>query len=484
MWKKAGERGRKWLEWGLAAVVAGVSAASVATHEPYADELHAWLQAREMTVGELWREMACEGHFLPWHLLLHPFARWGVPVEAMGWISWGINLAAVAWLVRKGPFGGWGKAAAALSCVFLYLNPAVSRPYVLVPPVLWGLAALWGRRDERPVAFGAGVALLGNTHLCLAGTAALVALEFACDNVWRRKDGKKWRECRWQLAGLGVMAAGGALALAQVLPSLWLSTLGARALFGWRHGTALLLAPCRGWTGVVLAGTGLAGVCVTAWRRDRGVFRVLAGSLAYLWGFALFAWPATVPNRAALWVPIGLFGAWAVGGGRYSGAAAWLPGLAAAALGIGTMRPELTWRDWTSEYDPLPGMCRWIAGHHGKDAEVWINGGDICAGGASAYLDRVMDWRTGAPAALHSYSTKRVRPEEIPFEAGIERVFLARPEKNGFWVLASLCPWSGLTDEDLKREGVTVELWKPEVLEPGITIGEVLLRVERQRSAR
>ena len=63
VWAKAGERGRKWLEWGMAVLVAGVSLASVLTHEPWPDELHTWLQARDLSVVELWREMAYEGIF-------------------------------------------------------------------------------------------------------------------------------------------------------------------------------------------------------------------------------------------------------------------------------------------------------------------------------------------------------------------------------------------------------------------------------------
>ena len=103
LWKRAGRRGKKWLEWGLAAVVAGVSLASVLTHEPWRDETHAWLLARETGLGGLWREMACEGHFLPWFLLLWPLAHWGAPAWTMGAVSWGLNGWAAGWLARRSP---------------------------------------------------------------------------------------------------------------------------------------------------------------------------------------------------------------------------------------------------------------------------------------------------------------------------------------------------------------------------------------------
>lgn len=65
-------------------LVAGVSAASAALHEPWRDELHTWLVARELTAVEMWREMRWEGHVMLWQLALHPFARGGAPATAMG----------------------------------------------------------------------------------------------------------------------------------------------------------------------------------------------------------------------------------------------------------------------------------------------------------------------------------------------------------------------------------------------------------------
>ena len=481
VWKKAGEKGRAWLEWGLAVLVAGVSLSSMLTHEPFTDELHAWLQARQMTVGELWQEMHCEGHFLPWHLLLLPFARWGAPVETVGWIAWGTNAAAVAWFVRKAPLEGWAKAAGMLSCVFLYVNPAIARCYVLVPPVLFGLAVLWGNRDERPVAFGALVALLANTHLCMEGTAAAVFAVYACENVLRRKDGKGWKSCRRQWAGLAVMVAGGAVALAQVLPSLWESGVKPGHSFGLLESTKMLLAACGSGTKILLAATGVAGLLAVAWKRERGVFWVLAGSLAYMWGFAVFVYPATVLNRAALWVPAILAGAWALA--AHGGTARRWAGLAVAAVGLATMRPELTWMDWLAEYDPLRGACRWISETYGKDAEIWINGGDICVEGAVAYLDNVKDWRTGKRPEVNSYSIKRPGIAPVPFGICSDRIFRSRPGEESFLVLASMTYWNGLSQEDYAREGLTREWMREQVLDSQITAGEVILRVKRAKAS-
>ena len=476
VWKKEGKKGRALLEWGLVALVAGMSLASVLTHEPWRDELHAWLLARELPISRLWGEMACEGHFLPWFLLLRPLAHSGAPVWTMGLVSWVLNATAVAWLARRSPLTGWEKAVAGGSCVFLYLNPVVARPYVLAPLGLFGLAALWEKRDERPVAFGLWVALLANTHLYLEGIAAAVFGVFAWENVLRRRDGKSWRKCGRQWTGLGVMAAGGALALAQALPSLWKSSLvEAKEVALWQDTSWFFQACVSRWGALAMvAGLGLLGVL--AWKKDRGAFWVLAAGLAYMWGFAVFLYGTTVPNRALLWWPLALSVAWVVAG-KGGGGARWRV-LAVVAAGLSIVRPDMTWRDWRREYDPLPGACRWIAERYGAGAEVWINGGDCATEPAAVYLGNVMDWRTGEKARPNSW--QKNGPGKPPFRACAEAVFRTHPEKESFMALGGMWPfqYSGLTEEDCLRPGVEVERTWTNAL--GLqAVGLVLMRVDR-----
>ena len=478
IWTRAGDKGRKWLEWGLAGLVAGVSLASVLTHEPWADELHTWLQARDLSVGELWLEMAYEGHFLPWHLILHPFASLGAPVETMGWISWIINAATVAWFARKAPLGGGAKAAVALSCVFLYVNPAISRCYVLVPPVLFGLAALWGKRDERPLAFGMLVALLANTHVCMAGPALLAFSVFAWTNVFRREDGETWRECGKQWAGLGVMVAGFAVAVAQILPCLWKSSVEPGNISDRSQCLAWMCQGCMpspvGWA----VAAGLAWLGVEAWRRDRGVFVVYAGSLAFLAGFALFVYPAAVVNRALLWWPVAIGTGWALEDRRRGAEAQWNGGVcvAVAVTGLGLARPDMTWRDWREAFDPLPVACRAIVEEYGWDGEVWMDGAESRTEGAAAYLDHPMDWRTGRRAERIRWVAGR-RDEGLAFRECLEEIFRRHPGKECLWVLGTLGGGGeGVSISDLTAPGVSVEFLSRRAICPwsgGVVVAKV-----------
>lgn len=476
IWQKAGERGRKWLEWGLAALVAGVSAASVLAHEPWADELHTWVQARDLTAGELWKEMAYEGHFLPWHLILHPFAMSGAPVETMGWIAWAINAATVAWFARKAPLGGWAKAAAALSCVFLYVNPVVARCYVLGPVALFGVASLWGKRDERPVAFGLWVALLANTHLCMEGTAAAVCVVFAWQNVLGRSDGKGWRECGRQWAGLGVMASGGMLAVAQILPSLWKSSveLGAQRLnYGANAGCFFM--GCLPWIGPALVVAGLIGLGVGAWRRDKGMFGVLAVGIAWMVAFSVLLYPALVLNRALAWWPVAIGAAWALGGKKGMERRAARVGWAVAATGMGLMRPDITWVDWKWEFDSMKGACRYIAERYGRGAEVWIDGENYLLDGAAAYLDNVWDLSTGRRAKPIRFEAGR-QYDHGKFEERLDELFRIRPGMESVLALAVYNSVSGARPQAMPFPGLKMEYcsgWSV------MAIGTIVLNTER-----
>lgn len=479
VWHRAGEQRRRWLEWGLALGVAAVSLVSSATHEPWRDELHAWLQAREMGLGALWEEMAREGHFLPWHLLLWPLAHSGVPVWTMGTVSWALNAAAVWWLARRSPLTGWEKAAVGASCVFLYVNPVISRCYALAPLALSGMAALWKKRDEWPMVFGLWVALLANTHLCFEGVAVAAFGVFSWENVFFRKDGKRGRGCGRQWAGLAIMAAGGVLAAAQVLPSLWKSSVEFGKDLAVGRDTAWFFRGCMpAWGGVAMV-AGLAWLGVETWRTDKGAWWVYATGLAYMWCFSVFVYPGSVINRALAWWPVAVWAAWSVAG-KNGGVGGRGRVLAVVAAGLAIARPDMTWQDARKEYDPLPAACRWVADRYGRDAEVWINGDDVCTEGALVYLGNVSDWQTGKRAKPISWSKDRVCRIVYPFPTCVEAVFREHPEKENFLAVAALWKWGGVTPEDLKRPGIEVEqvwngaLWR----EGGIALAA--LRVRRR----
>ena len=85
-----GTRARKIdhaLRWAVFLLYAAATFLITLRHEPWADELQAWLIARDCTVPEIFHAMRWEGHFVPWYLMLHVFAANGGPVLCMNLVS-------------------------------------------------------------------------------------------------------------------------------------------------------------------------------------------------------------------------------------------------------------------------------------------------------------------------------------------------------------------------------------------------------------
>lgn len=255
-----------------------------------------------------------------------------------------------------------------------------------------------------------------------------------------------------------MMGAGIALAMAQLVPGLWDRGLCFATGAGWKMGTRPFLQGCNGWIGVSGMAAGLTWLGVETWHRDKGGFWVYAGSLVYMVAFSVFLYPAHVVNRALTWWPVALGTAWALGR-REDGTGRLGKSLTAAValVGLGLMRPDMTWSDWKGEYDTLPGACRFIAERYGKEAEIWVNGGDMCTEVASAYLDNVRDWRTGGRAERFSMAAKVQKPGR-GFRDFLAGHFSEHPETESVLVLSSLAGGEqGLSIPDLVEPGVDVQ---------------------------
>ena len=115
------------LRWLLLAAYAAATLVLVLRHEPWADELQAWLIARDSTVPEIFAAMKWEGHFVPWYLMLHVFAANGAPVLCMNLLSWAFLTAAGAFFIFRAPFNLPIKALVLCSSGMLFWYPVVAR---------------------------------------------------------------------------------------------------------------------------------------------------------------------------------------------------------------------------------------------------------------------------------------------------------------------------------------------------------------------
>ena len=185
-------------------------------HENWMDEAQAWLLARELNFVQLVGQMKYEGHPCLWHLILMPFAKLGFPYRTMNLISIALVTIAAVLLLQKSPIPLTWQIPVLFGSAFLFYMPVVSRSYALIPPFMLLNALLYGKRHQRPYAYGLSIALLVQTHLFILPFAGVLSLFWLFEAL---SGFRKSRDARWllrQAIGLSLPLASLLLFLGQV----------------------------------------------------------------------------------------------------------------------------------------------------------------------------------------------------------------------------------------------------------------------------
>jgi hypothetical protein len=176
-----------WPEWLTLAGYAALLAFAIPYHEPWADEAQAWQLARSVPLRDLFRHyLRYEGSPGLWHLLLALLARLHVSYTGMHWVAGAIACAGIALLVFCAPFPRSIRLVLPFTFFLAFQYAVVARSYVLVPSLLFAIAALWRRN---PIAVAVLLGLLGNVALhalAISGGMALLYLLVRCNHVARR----------------------------------------------------------------------------------------------------------------------------------------------------------------------------------------------------------------------------------------------------------------------------------------------------------
>ena len=345
------------------------------THEPWEDELHAW-QIAQFPLGRMFREMGYEGHFLLWFMLLHPFAAGGFPIVTLNILSWLVNAVGVWLLIRKSPFPVYVKILVMFAVPFLYFNPAISRPYVMIPLLLFLLAGCFRDAGRKPVRYCVLLVLLAHTHLYMEGFVGACGVLFLVRDIivpWKMLGAG---EKRHRLIGLGIAAAGGLFAVMQVLPAFTQSSFRTtpelhleNALYFFSE-TGIQSVPLR-----VVAVLAMLVTLADTFRRDKEAFAVSCAALLYMLLFCVFIFFAVAENRAILWFYIFLFNAWVLRDGNAPssqlGNPRWqmLPVATLALFSVLLFQPERNAHDLNHDFYPsVRPVCDYVTEH--LDASV------------------------------------------------------------------------------------------------------------------
>ena len=219
MFEKIKKNWSKVFLFALFILYSGVTLIIVTKHESWADEAQAWLIARDLDIIGVIKQMKYEGHSCLWHLVLFPFAHLGFPYETIKYISWAFSVAAVWIILMKSPFNKLLKLIIVFNPAMLYIFPAISRCYCMIPFLISCICTIYNQKDEKPYLYAILIALLANTHVVMEPTAAMLIFFFWGEKlIWKRKqtDNKKIYWKSFIIACLGIL-----LFVAQVLPAIF-----------------------------------------------------------------------------------------------------------------------------------------------------------------------------------------------------------------------------------------------------------------------
>ena len=178
--------------WIIVALYGVVVLAIVPVHEPWRDEAHTWLIARDLSCGGIVQQMHYEGYPPLWFWLQAPLAKQGLPFASLGILNALCATLAVAVMVYFSPFALWQKALIAFSYGLFCCYGMVWRCYSLLILALFLVAAVYPARHRRPLLYALCVVLLANVHVLSLGVALLFLLGFIVGvvrrhSVWSRE---------------------------------------------------------------------------------------------------------------------------------------------------------------------------------------------------------------------------------------------------------------------------------------------------------
>lgn len=146
-------------------------------HEPWYDEIQAWMVASDASIGEMiWHLPHFEGHPPFWTLILAIFAKTGVSMEIGLRIPTLLFSGAAAFLVIfKSPFHKWIRCLIPFSYFLFYQYTVICRPYSLMFLGFVLAALFYKERNKKPIRY-----LIALYLLCMSSAYGIMFAGVLC----------------------------------------------------------------------------------------------------------------------------------------------------------------------------------------------------------------------------------------------------------------------------------------------------------------
>lgn len=167
------------------AIYAIINLILVLKHEPWRDEIHAWLMSKTYSISELFIESRFDGHPILWHLILMPFAKLNFPIITLNIINYIIVLFSAYLLLFKSRLSLLFKLIVLFTIPFTYTYSAIARNYSLILLFLMLIAIVYPKRSEKPILYSILICLLIHTHSLAWGIVAGLTITFHFVEIYK-----------------------------------------------------------------------------------------------------------------------------------------------------------------------------------------------------------------------------------------------------------------------------------------------------------
>ncbi len=292
-----------------------ITLVAVLFHENWEDEAQAWLTARDCSPVEVFERMSMEGHFAPWYFILMPFAKLGLPYKTMNVVSWLITVSA-AWLILKNlPCKFYKRVIIIFTFPMLYLYPAISRCYCLLPLGVILAIMFYKNRFKKPLRYLFSVFIIANVHTHTIVFALVMGVEYLVDWIKIRKklDRKQNALIMSGITSVILLVGFSCLPLIGSVGATSKSTSGLQVLLYENPLKQLFVyTPInffRWFTGPLAEPAYVAGSFLIAWGffNRKSVFFKIAASCIWQWAITTFLFTLIVPQRVMIVVFVMLF---------------------------------------------------------------------------------------------------------------------------------------------------------------------------------
>jgi hypothetical protein len=208
---------RRWDYLAFAGYVA-VLFTTISKHEPWFDEAQAWLLSRDNSLASLlWDRLRYEGHPSLWYLILWSASHIGLPYASLNYIGGALAAGGIFLWFRFAPFPFYIRALVPFSFFFLYQYGVIARSYVLLPMLLFGIAACYLDYKRHTALLFTALSLLSivSLHGSIISLCLTTILAFRVKRDWSLLDHQTARNL---MIGFGALLSVQVLTFVQLYP--------------------------------------------------------------------------------------------------------------------------------------------------------------------------------------------------------------------------------------------------------------------------